>query len=122
MSYITTIGNLVATPELRENEKGGKYAYARIAVSDRVRLGDEWVDSPTTFYTVTLNGRDAEAVVAIAQASGNVRLVVTGERSTKAYKPEGSDEIRFENRIHADEVGVSLRGQDVHVTLRGRQQ
>lgn len=121
MSYITRTGNLVATPELREGEKS-KYAYARIAVSDRVRMNGEWVDGPTTFYTVALNGRDAEAVVALAQASGNVRLVVTGELTTTGYKAEGSDEIRFENRISADEVGVSLRGQDVQVARRNRQQ
>lgn len=121
MSYITRTGNLVATPELREGEKS-KYAYARIAVSDRVRVNGEWVDGPTEFYTVALSGRDAEAVVALAKASGNVRLVVSGELTTTGYQPEGVDEIRFEKNIRADEVGVSLRGQDVHVTLRRSQQ
>ncbi len=121
MSYITRTGNLVATPELRENERGGKYAYARIAVSDRVPVGDEWVDSPTVFYTVALSGRDAVSVVALAQTSGNVRLVVTGELTTTGYKTD-NEEIRFDNHIRADEVGVSLRGQDVNVTRRNRQQ
>lgn len=50
MSYITRTGNLAATPELKEGEKG-PYTYARVIVTDSTRQADgTYTDDATTGY------------------------------------------------------------------------
>lgn len=56
MSYITRTGNLTEVPTLREGQNG-PYAYARVAVSDRIRQDDgSYVDGPATYYDVAVGG------------------------------------------------------------------
>ena len=113
-SYITTVGNLAKTPELREGEKGA-YCYARVLVTDRIRNRDtnEYEDGATVAYDVAISGNQAENLVAAAQASGNVRVIFSGRLTVTEY--EGDNGVRIQRNVRAEEIGVSLRGQTITV-------
>lgn len=116
MSYITRTGNLAATPVLRQGERG-PYAYARILVSDRLPDGKGGrVDGPTIGYDVAVSGSQAENLVALAEASGNVRITFSGRYQVTEYTGDRGTIIKHE--VRADDVAVSLRGQSVTVAPR----
>ncbi|NLC98791.1 MAG: single-stranded DNA-binding protein [Actinomycetales bacterium] len=117
MSYITRTGNLVETPTLRHNERDAPYTYARVAVSDRLRDKDtgEWCDGPTVFYSVSVNGQQAEQLVEAAETSGNIRVTFSGDYRVTGYRTESGEE-RVQHEVRADEVGASLRNQRVTVS------
>lgn len=115
MSYITRTGNLTGTPELRENDKGVKYTYARVAVSDRIKDGEGYTDGPAIFYDVAVSGNQAVQLVEAAEASGNIRIMFAGDYRVTAYTPADGGEPRIQHEVRADDVAVSLRGQSVTV-------
>ncbi|WP_282859424.1 single-stranded DNA-binding protein [Pseudoclavibacter helvolus] len=114
MSYITRVGNLAETPELREGDKG-PYTYARVLVSDRLRDADDnYYDGPTIAYDVLVSGSQARELVATAEKSGNVRVMFEGSYTvTEDAGANGQSYIN--HRVRASEIGISLRGQRVTV-------
>ena len=56
---VILVGNLTRDIELRETPGGASVADAGLAVNDRRKQGDEWVDE-TSFVDLTLWGRTAE--------------------------------------------------------------
>jgi single-strand DNA-binding protein len=58
---VVLMGNLTRDPELRYIASGTAVSDIGLAVNDRVKKGDQWVDE-ATFVDVTLWGRDAEIV------------------------------------------------------------
>ncbi|HRL80914.1 MULTISPECIES: single-stranded DNA-binding protein [Actinomycetes] len=118
MSYITRTGNLAATPELRQGERGA-YTYARVLVSDRIRQDDDtYTDGPTVAYDVAVSGSQATALVEAAERSGNIRVTFAGRYRVTEYK--GEQGTRLQHEVRADEVAVSLRGQSVTVERNAR--
>ena len=112
-SYIVRTGNLAATPELRQGEKG-PYAYARILVSDRIRQDDgTYVDGPTIPYDVAVSGDKAVKLVDAATESGNIRIMFAGRYWVTEYR--GENGTRMQHRVNADEIAVSLTGQTIRV-------
>lgn len=119
MSTITRTGNLARTPELRHDKDGRPYTFARVIVTDRLRgESGEWEDGGTIGYDVAVNGSDAEALVDAAEASGNIRVLFSGDYRTRLYTPEGGDP-RIVHEVRNATVAVSLRGQRVTVEKRG---
>lgn len=118
MSHITRSGNLVKTPELRQGENGA-YAYARVAVTDRVRTKDGFTDGPSIFYDVLVSGVQAEELVECAQASGNVRVLFSGRYRVTDFK--GAQGTTVQHQVTADEIGISLRNQSVRAGKRNAQ-
>lgn len=113
MSYITRTGNLADTPTLREGERG-KYTYARVIVSDRIRHDDgSYSDGPAIAYDVAVSGSQAANLVEAAEKSGNIRITFSGRYQVTEYK--GEQGTRVQHEVRADEVSVSLRGQSVLV-------
>ena len=56
---VVLVGNLTRDPELRYIPSGTAVSDIGLAVNDRVKKGDQWVDE-VTFVDVTLWGRTAE--------------------------------------------------------------
>ena len=56
---VILVGNLTRDPELRYISSGTAVSEIGLAVNDRVKRGDQWVDE-TTFVDITLWGRTAE--------------------------------------------------------------
>jgi single-strand DNA-binding protein len=59
VNSVTLIGNLTRDPELRHTPSGTAVTTLRIAVNDRVKRGEEWVDA-AYYFDVTVWGRQAE--------------------------------------------------------------
>ena len=112
MSHITQTGNLAATPELRQGERGA-YTYARVIVTDRLRQEDgSYADGSAIAYDVAVSGDQA------TQESGNIRVMFSGRYRVTEYK--GQQRTRIKHEVNADEVAVSLRGQTVTATRNSR--
>lgn len=110
-TQITRTGNLTKAPTLYRDQDGGKYTYARIACSRRFKNNDdEWQSGPTIVYDVRIVGALAEAVVSLAERCGNIALEFTGRLIEEV---DESGTIR--QKVFADNVTVSLRGQAVSV-------
>ena len=58
---VILVGNLTRDPEIRYIPSGTAVSEIGLAVNDRVKKNNEWVDE-ATFVDVTLWGRDAEVV------------------------------------------------------------
>jgi single-strand DNA-binding protein len=59
LNIVALIGNLTRDPELRHTPSGTAVTTLRIAVNDRVKRGEEWVDA-AYYFDVTVWGRQAE--------------------------------------------------------------
>jgi single-strand DNA-binding protein len=59
MNRVVLIGNLTKDPELKTLQSGQTVCNLRIAVNDRVKSGDDWIDKPG-YYTVEVWGKQGE--------------------------------------------------------------
>jgi single-strand DNA-binding protein len=56
---VVLLGNLTRDPEIRQTGTGTTVANVGLAVNERIKRGDEWVDEPN-FFDLVLFGRKAE--------------------------------------------------------------
>ncbi len=116
MSTITQSGNLAGVPELKTSAKGNTWCAARVIHNERkLNQGTgEWEDVSQTGFTVRVYGRDAAALVAAAEANGNIRVHFGGRFTIVDFqRKDGSHGRAYE--VDADFVAVGL-GQDVALT------
>ena len=106
MTQITIIGNLTDAPELRFTPQGKAVANFTVAVSKRVKDGQEWKDGPSTFWRVSLWDSAAENM-ADSLTKGQ-RVIVVGDVSQRSYETNAG-ESRTVFEVTATEVGPSLR-------------
>ncbi|MEW5012213.1 hypothetical protein [Clavibacter michiganensis] len=111
MSHISLSGNLAFPPTLREGATG-PYAYAKVKVSDRIKEGDTYVDGPTMTYDLVVTGARARALVATAEACGNIRVTFSGTYTVSLYKGE------IQHRVRVEEIGASFQNQAITVERR----
>lgn len=99
-------GNLCADPELRQTKGGKAVMSLRLAVNERVRRGEEWVDEPS-FLDVVVFGGVAEALSRdLSKGSG---VAVSGRVKQRSW--EGTDgQRRYRVEIVAEDV-VRLAGR-----------
>jgi single-strand DNA-binding protein len=103
------VGNLTADPELRVIQSGVAVANLRLAVTPRVKDGDQWRDGETSYFSVTC-WRDLAEHVADSLHKG-ARVVVAGRLRQRSWEtPE----------VEADEIGPSLRWATVKVSRAAR--
>lgn len=116
MSYIVRSGNLTSVPVLRTNESGSVCCFARVAVNDRAKDEEgRWQTVGTSFYDLRVSGDTAKRLVALAEDSGNVKVVFAGRyRVTEYQRKDGG--TGMSHKVYVDEIGVSLRGQTIQVT------
>ena len=115
-NYITVTGNLARAIDIRTDENGKPYTFARIIVSDRIydKKNDTWTDGPAIGYDFALFGNEALALAHAAQ-HGSIRLTVTGRYQVSEW--EGNDGTkRIKHEIKNAEAAVSLTFQTVTVT------
>lgn len=91
VNRVILIGNLTRDVELRFISSGTAVAEIGLAVNDRVKKGDEWIDE-TTFVDITLWGKTAETVSQYCQkgsplfVEGRLKLDSWEKDGTKHYK------------------------------------
>lgn len=59
VNIVALVGNLTKDPELRHTPSGTAVTTLRIAVNDRIKRGEEWIDA-AYYFDVTVWGRNAE--------------------------------------------------------------
>jgi single-strand DNA-binding protein len=105
-THVTLVGNLTDDPEVRFTPAGTQVGSFRLAVTPRVREGDQWKNGETSYFTVTC-WRDLASHAADSLSKGD-RALVIGRLKTRAWEtPEG--ERRSVVEVEADEVRPSLK-------------
>lgn len=106
MTAITIIGNLTDAPELRFTAAGKAVANFTVAVSKRVKDGQEWKDGPSSFYRCSIWDQAAENMT--ESLTKGQRVIVVGEIAQRSYETN-SGEKRSVFEVTATEVGPSLK-------------
>lgn len=100
---VTFKGNLGNDPEHKITPSGKSVCSFSVAVTPRVKKDDEWTDGDTTWYRVTLWGRDADT--AVDALSKGTTVVVSGSYSQREYVDK-NQEKRVSNEVRAELWGV----------------
>ena len=105
-TQVTIVGNLAADPEVRSTPSGATVASFRVAVTPRVREGEQWRDGETSFFRCTAWRSLADN---LAESVGKgARVIVVGRLRQRSWEtPEGDKRTVVE--VQAEEVGPSLR-------------
>lgn len=83
---VILVGNLTRDPEIRYIPSGTAVSEVGLAVNDRVKRGDQWVDE-ATFVDVTLWGRTAE--IANEYLSKGSPVLIEGRLKLDRWEKEG---------------------------------
>lgn len=115
-THVTIVGNLTDDPELRFTQNGAAVANFTVAVTARVKDGDQWKDGDTSFYRCSI-WRDYAENVAESLRKGN-RVIVTGALKMRSWETDDGQK-RSVIEVAADEVGPSLKWATASVTRTG---
>ncbi len=96
---VVLLGNLTRDPELRYIPSGTAVSEIGLAVNDRVKRNDQWVDEPT-FVDITLWGRTAE--VANEYLSKGSSVLIEGRLKLDTWEKEGQKRSKL--RVVADKM------------------
>jgi len=96
---VVLMGNLTRDPELRYIPSGTAVSEIGLAVNDRVKKNDQWVDE-TTFVDITLWGRTAE--VANEYLSKGSSILIEGRLKLDTWEKAGQK--RSKMRVVADKM------------------
>ena len=105
-TFVTLIGNLTDDPEVRFTPGGTQVGSFRLAVTPRVREGDQWKDGDTSFFRINC-WRELAAHAADSLSKGDRALVIGRLKARSWETPEG--ERRTVVEVEAEEVGPSLK-------------
>jgi single-strand DNA-binding protein len=105
-TYVTITGNLTEDPELRFTPNGAPVANFTVAVTPRVKDGDNWKDGDTSFFRCTAWRTLAENLA--ESLTKGARVVVQGRLQQRSWETDAG-ERRSVVEIQAEEVGPSLR-------------
>ena len=105
-THVAITGNLTDNPEVTFTPNGAAVCNFRLAVTPRVKDGDQWKDGETSFFRITAWRQLAEHV-GDSLGKGD-RVIVLGQLRSRSWEsPEG--ERRSVVEVQAEEVGPSLR-------------
>lgn len=96
---VILVGNLTRDPELRYIPSGTAVSEIGLAVNDRVKKNDQWVDE-TTFVDVTLWGRTAE--VANEYLSKGSPVLIEGRLKLDSWEKDGQKRSKL--RVVAEKM------------------
>jgi len=96
---VILVGNLTRDPELRYIPSGTAVSEIGLAVNDRVKKGDQWVDE-VTFVDVTLWGRTAE--IANEYLSKGAPVLVEGRLKLDRWEKDGQKHSKL--RVTAEKM------------------
>jgi single-strand DNA-binding protein len=97
---VILVGNLTRDPELRYIPSGTAVSDIGLAVNDRVKRGNDWVDE-TTFVDITLWGRTAE--VANEYLSKGSSVLIEGRLKFESWE-NNEGQKRSKLKVVADKM------------------
>ncbi|HYO25379.1 MAG TPA: single-stranded DNA-binding protein [Lacipirellulaceae bacterium] len=103
---VILVGNLTRDPELRYIPSGTAVSEIGLAVNDRVKRGEQWVDE-TTFVDVTMWGRTAE--VANEYLSKGAPVLIEGRLKLDSWEKDGQKRSKL--RVVCEKMQM-LGGRD----------
>lgn len=106
MTQITIVGNLTDAPELRFTAQGKAVANFTVAVSKRIKDGNDWKDGPSSFYRCSLWDSAAENMAESLERGQ--RVIVVGEIAQRSFETNAGEK-RSVFEVTASEVGPSLK-------------
>lgn len=116
MTYVTLEGNAGKQPELKTSKTGKSYCRFSIAWSERQKTGDQWIDGPTVWVSVTCFGRVAEN--AAATITKGTRVIVSGNLKPELWSSNHGEETVF--TLTADKIGPALTFATAQVSVNSR--
>jgi single-strand DNA-binding protein len=118
-NQVILVGNLTRDIELRRTASGTAVTDMAIAVNDRVKRGDEWVDE-TTYVDVTLWGRTAE--VADEYLSKGSSALISGRLKLDKWEDRETGNERTKLKVVADKLQLLGGKADKQVSKPERKQ
>ena len=103
---VILVGNLTRDPELRYIPSGTAVSDIGLAVNDRIKRGDQWVDE-VTFIDITLWGRTAE--IANEYLSKGSPVLIEGRLKLDRWEKDGQKHSKL--RVTAEKMQM-LGGRD----------
>ena len=101
-------GNLTKDPEVRQTPSGTSVATLRVAVNDRIKRGEEWVDA-AYYFDVVVWGKTAEQCGQyLTRGSG---IMVDGKLTWREYEAKDGSGKRQSIEIKADNVRFGARAE-----------
>ena len=98
---VILVGNLTRDVELRYTPQGTAVTEVGLAVNDRVKRNDEWVDE-TTFVDITLWGRTAE--VANEYLSKGSPVLIEGRLKLDSWDDKNDGKKRYKLRVVGEKM------------------
>jgi single-strand DNA-binding protein len=102
-------GNLTKDPEVRQTPSGTSVATLRVAVNDRIKRGEEWVDA-AYYFDVVVWGRTAEQCGQFLNRGSGI--MVDGKLTWREYEAKDGSGKRQVVEIKADNVRFGARSTD----------
>ena len=100
---VIMVGNLCADPELRYTAQGTPVCNLRLAVNEKVKSGDEWVDE-VLFIGVTVWGKQGEACSQYLDKGKQV--LVEGRLKENKWESDGQKHSKMEiNAVNVKFLG-----------------
>jgi single-strand DNA-binding protein len=96
---VILVGNLVRTPELRYLDSGTAVCDAAIAVNERVKKGEDYVEE-TSFVDLTIWGKNAENACEYLEKGSSV--LIEGRLKQERWEKDGQKNSRI--KIVVDRV------------------
>lgn len=106
-NQVVLLGNLVRNVELRYTQGGTAVTDVTLAVNDKVKKNDEWVDE-VTFVDVTVWGKQAE--VANEYLSKGSPLLIQGRLKLDSWEKDGQKRQKLS--VKADKMQLMPRAGD----------
>ncbi len=101
-------GNLTKDPEVRTTPSGTSVVTLRVAVNDRVKRGEEWVDA-AYYFDVVVWGKTAEQCGQFLNRGSGI--MVDGKLTWREYEAKDGSGKRQVVEIKADNVRFGARGE-----------
>lgn len=101
-SQVAFQGNLGGDPDMKTLDDGTVIAHASVAVGQRKKVGDKWETVSTTWYRVSVWGREGEAF--IEKARKGDKVVVVGRLAARDYEVDNEKRVSLD--VNADAVGI----------------
>jgi single-strand DNA-binding protein len=100
-------GNLTRDPELRYTPGGAAVCNFAVAVNKRLKVENEWVDGPASFYNVAAWRQLAEDAAGLSRGQ---KVVVIGQLEVRQYDRQDGLEVHRATSVDvtADAIGKSI--------------
>lgn len=113
-NHVSLLGNLTREPEQRFTPKGTVVAEVGLAVNDRVKKNDEWVDE-TTYVEIVFFGRLAEVVCEYLKMGS--QIFIDGRLKFESWEKDGIKRNRLKVIANSMQMlGSPKKSDDVNTS------